>query len=160
LLETLYLITLQAPWSTNLGKRLVKAPKIYLVDTGIQLHLLSADSQRVLADMNMFGKCVENFVVTELLKQISWADARIRLYHYRTDTGVEVDIILENSLGKIVGIEIKSGGTIISDDFKGLRNIQQACGDKFVAGIVLYSGTDKIPFGNNLWAIPTSTLWG
>ncbi|MFH1832277.1 MAG: ATP-binding protein [bacterium] len=159
LLETLYLITLQAPWSTHLGKRLVKAPKIYLVDAGIQLHLLSADKQRILTDTNMLGKVVENFIITEILKQISWADVRVRLYHYRTDSGVEVDIILENASGNVVGIEIKSGGTIISDDFKGLRSVQQDCGDKFVAGIVLYSGVDKIPFGNNLWAVPISTLW-
>lgn len=159
LLKTLFIILFHPVWSTNLGKRLVKSPKVYLMDVGVLLHLLKADKNRLLADATIFARVFENFVIVELLKQTTWSDTIIKMFHYRTVTGIEVDVVLEDASGKVVGIEIKSGETIISDDFKGLKQLQKIVGKNFVAGIILYMGTKKIPFGENLWAMPVSSLW-
>lgn len=160
LLEMLFLMIFQAPWSKNLGKRLVKSPKVYLVDAGILVHLLRVDATRLCENPNLFGKVFENFVVTELYKLATWHDQRIALFHYRSQSGCEVDVVLEDASGNIVGIEIKGSQTVISDDFKGLRKFQEDVGADFKSGIVLYMGNVIIPFGSKLWAVPVGALWG
>ncbi len=159
LLEALFLIIRQKPWHKNLGKRLVKSQKLYLSDSALLLYLLKADQDRLSSDQQIFGKVFENFVITELIKQCSWQSTPVEIYYYRTQTGIEVDAVLENMQGKMVGVEIKSGETVISDDFKGLRHIKEGAGNNFVCGVVLYSGTDIVPFGDRLWALPVSCLW-
>ena len=96
LLRTLFLIHLVPAWTLNLGKRLVKSPKVYLTDTGLQLFLLSVDQERLKKDPHLFGRVVENFVVLELLKQISWSHLNIHMYHYRDYQQSEVDIVLKD----------------------------------------------------------------
>ena len=159
LLETLFLTILIQPWSKNISKRLVKSPKVYLIDSGILLHLLRVDEKKMFLDNNLFGKIFENFVITELLKQASWSKNSVKIFHYRTQAGIEVDAVLENSSGDIVGIEIKSNETISKNDFKGLKHLQEVTSKDFVCGIVLYPGNEKVPFGQNLWALPISCLW-
>lgn len=161
LLESLFLIYYVQPWNRNLGKRLTKAPKVYFVDTGVLLHTLDFDQKRLENTPNIFGGVVENFVVNEISKQISWSrKKRVKIYYCRlTDDQTEVDIILEDEEGKIVGIEVKSGETINSSDFKHLKQLKQLVGEDFIRGIVLYSGQEKLPFGDNNWAIPINDLW-
>jgi predicted AAA+ superfamily ATPase len=160
LLETLFLVHLQLPWSQNLGKRLVKAPKVYLVDTGLLAFLLGADKNRIIADGKLVGGIFENFVVGELRKQLTWCKTRASLFHLRSQSGVEVDIILEDAAGRIVGIEIKSSDSVMPSDFKGLRYLEEVLGDKFLKGILVYTGAQIIPFGNKLFAVPVQALWG
>lgn len=159
LLRTLFLVFLLPAWSGNLGKRLVKSPKIYLIDTALQLFLLNIDEERLRQDSNFFGNILENFVVLELLKQISWSEKGIQMYHYRDYSHSEVDIILEGPGGSLVAIEIKSSETISHNDFKGLKSFKEACGEKFIQGILLYAGNTYLPFGNNLTALPLTSLW-
>lgn len=159
LLQTLFLIIQQPAWSSNLGTRLIKSPKIYLVDTGLLNYLLEADEERLIDNPHMTGNIMENFVITELYKQASWSEKRIKLFHFRTSNGVKVDIILENSAGKIVGIEVKSSETIRPDDFNGLRYLKEHAGNKFIRGIVLYLGDKQIPFGESMTAIPIGKMW-
>lgn len=159
LLETIFLITLRQPWHSNIILRYVKSPKLFLVDTGLLAYLLGIDMNRALADSGQMGKVIENFIVMELLKQITWCKTKPSLYHFRTAEGKEVDIILENRAGQLVGIEVKSAGKVTPDDFKGLKFIQEKFPNKFLKGIVLYGGSDVIPFGNNLFALPINSLW-
>jgi len=159
LLETTFLIQLLPPWSSNLGLRLVKSPKLYISDSGLLVHLLSADRERLQANAIQFGHVLENFVVMELRKQASWSKMQSRLYHYRTQSGHEVDIVLEGQGGRIVGIEVKVGATISSDDFKGLRHLAETVGDQFHRGVLLYGGNESLPFGDKLHAVPLNTLW-
>jgi predicted AAA+ superfamily ATPase len=111
------------------------------------------------ADNRLMGKVIENFIVTELMKQIGWSKVRPSLFHFRTADGKEVDIILENRAGKLVGIEIKSANKLTQDDFKGLKFLQEKSPEKFAKGIVLYGGAEVIPFGKNLFALPINSLW-
>lgn len=159
LLKTLFLVFLLPAWSGNFGKRLVKSPKIYLIDTALQLFLLNIDGERLSQDSPLFGNILENFVVMELVKQLSWNPKRIQMYHYRDYNHSEVDIILEGTEGALVAIEVKSSETISRNDFKGLKSFQEAKKEKFVQGILLYAGNMSLPFGDKLTALPLSALW-
>jgi len=159
LLEALYLVHLQPAWSPNFGKRLTKSPKIYLVDTGLLSFLLGVQIEHGLLEGRMVGPIVENFVVSELQKQASWSAVRVKLFHFRTTSGIEVDIVLENSAGNVVGIEVKNSQTVIAQDFKGLAHLAEITGNKFIRGIVLYAGSQSIPFGSKLHALPIASLW-
>jgi len=159
LLQTTFLIFTALPWSNNLGKRLVKTPKIYVSDTGILAHLLGIDDKRLQSDQNLIGPLLENFVVMELKKQMGWNKTRARIFHYRTPNGQEVDIILEDSAGRCVGIEVKASATVSQKDFKALAELSEQLGNKFHRGLVLYLGDEILPFGKNLYAMPVSTLW-
>jgi len=160
LLEALFLIIRQPAWHKNVTKRMTKSAKNYLVDTGMMAYLIGADEKRLLNFPSIFGMLLETFVVIEIEKLISFGLLRLQSYHYRTASGVEVDLILENRAGEIVGIEIKSSETVRSDDFKGLRHLQAEMGDSFIRGIVLYPGNDVIPFGEGLYALPLAALLG
>ena len=159
LLKTLFLVHLLPAWSGNIGKRLVKSPKVYVSDTALQFFMLNIDIDRLRKDQCMTGSIIENFVILELLKQISWSDLTIQMFYYRDYSHTEVDIILEGPGGDLVAIEIKSGQSISSDDFKGLRSFQKSAGDKCIQGILLYSGSTYLPFGEKLSAIPIASLW-
>lgn len=161
LLHSLFLLHSIPAWSRNLGKRLTKSPKVYFIDTGILIHTLDFDEHRLKETPAIFGGVAENFVINELCKQITWANKkRIKIYYCRlSDNRSEIDIILEDERGKVVGIEVKSGETPSSDDFKHLKQLKELVGNDFLRGVVLYSGKDKVPFGSGNWAVPISDLW-
>lgn len=159
LLKTLFLVHMVPAWNGNLSKRMVKSPKVYLTDTALQLFMLNVNFDRLSNDANLVGNVVENFVVLELLKQLSWSDMNIQMFHYRDHAQTEVDIVLEGPGGDLVAIEIKSSQTVSSDDFKGLKKLQESVGKKFIQGILLYSGTTTLPFGERLTACPIASLW-
>lgn len=159
LLETLFIITFQRPWSSNLSKRFIKAPKTYLVDSGLLSFLLGSRLETTLLHSKIAGIMYENFVVSELYKQATWNATRVKMYHMRTATGIEVDIALEDAQGRLVCIEVKSSDTVTAQDFKGLKYIEELTGEKFLQGVVLYSGSSYIPFGSKLCALPIQALW-
>jgi predicted AAA+ superfamily ATPase len=159
LLETVFLVHRLPAWSPNLGKRLVKAAKLHLVDTGLACHLLGTDAQRLADDRSLLGRMLESFVVGELRKQLSWTAPRTTLYHYRTAAGSEVDVLLEKADGSVAGVEIKASATVGPSDFAALGELRDQLGKKFVAGIVLYTGDQWVPFGNKLWLVPLPALW-
>lgn len=159
LLEALFLLVTLPAWSSHLGKRLVKSPKLLLRDTGLMAHLLGADLDRVKRDPDLLGGLLETFVAGEVRKQLGWSRTRARLFHYRTLPGQEVDLLIERADGRVVGLEVKASASIQARDFKGLQGLSETLGDKFHRGIVLYTGTEGLPFGPKLWAMPVSTLW-
>jgi predicted AAA+ superfamily ATPase len=159
LLEATFLIQTLPAWFTNIGKRLVKAPKMLLTDTGLLVHLLGVDGSRLRSDRTLAGGVLENFVALELLKQRGWSKLQPNLFHFRTSSGDEVDLVLEDRAGNIVGVEVKSSATIDANHFKGLKVLADAAGDRFVRGVVLYGGKEAVPFGKNLHALPLSALW-
>lgn len=159
LLEALFLVHRLPAWSANLGKRLVKAAKLHLGDSGLTCHLIGADAARFKQDPALFGKIVESFVVGELLKQASWSEPQVALYHFRTAAGVEVDLILEQANGAIAGVEVKAKATVTPADFVGLQGLRDQLGKRFRAGVVVYTGDQTLPFGDKLWALPVENLW-
>jgi predicted AAA+ superfamily ATPase len=159
LLEAVFLVRTVRPWHANIGKRMVKTPKVLLCDTGLAAHLMGIDDARLAQDRTLFGGLLESFVAMELTKQIGWSAAAPTLYHFRTHEGDEVDLVLERRSGGLVGIEVKSAATVTGSDFKGLRALAQAAGRRFHRGIVLYTGTEVVSFGQRLHAVPIAALW-
>jgi hypothetical protein len=102
---------------------------------------------------------LETFVVGELRKQISWTDPQTTLHHFRTATGLEVDVILEQADGTVAAIEVKASATVGASDFAALLALRDQLGARFRAGIVLYLGDQIIPFGDHLWLVPLPMLW-
>jgi len=159
LLEMTFIVQALPAWSSNLGKRLVKSPKLYLNDTGLLTHLLGFSKDRLGSDPKQGGPLMENFVVMELRKQAPWSKTQPELFHFRTQVGREVDIVLEDRSGRIVGIEVKASATLGTDDLKGLKALAELAGKRFHRGVVLYAGQDAIPFGSRIHALPVSALW-
>ena len=161
LLKMLFLTFEIPPWYRNIGKRLVKSPKIYLTDTLLLCHLLQYELDDLEKNRpEIFGHVLENFVAAELLKLMAAQEQKMGLYHFRTSDNKEVDFVIEKANGQLAGIEIKKRDSVDAADFKGLQELHSLVGDDFTYGIVLYQGKDVVPFGKNLRAVPISNIWG
>jgi predicted AAA+ superfamily ATPase len=158
-LDEIFLVKRIPGWSRNLGTRATAAPKLIFVDSGIAAHELSFDARALLRPGAPFGPLLESFVLSELARQLTWSEQPTDLYHYRDHSRFEVDAVLENRRGQVVGIEVKAASTVGPDDFRGLRRLADRLDDDFVAGIVLYTGSSTLPFGDRLRAMPVSALW-
>lgn len=158
LLEITFLVQTLPAWSANLGTRLVKSPKIYLNDTGLAVYLLGLNAARV-GESSAIGALLENFVIMELRKQAGWSEVRPRFFHFRSHSGEEVDLVLEDAAGNLVGIEVKASASVGAADVKGLRAFAAHTGARFRRGIVFYTGTETVPFAKNIHAMPVDSLW-
>jgi predicted AAA+ superfamily ATPase len=159
LLEIAFLVQTLPAWSANLGKRLVKAPKVLLADSGLMAYLLGMGGERLAINGTLGGSLLENFVAMELRKQVTWSKTRPAMFHFRTTTGHEVDLVLEARGGRVVGIEVKATASPGAADFKPLRLFAEVTGKRFHRGVLLYTGAEPLPFGPNLYALPISALW-
>lgn len=159
LLEGTFLVQLLRPWARNLGKRVIQTPKVYLNDTGLLAHMLGITADRLRAEGSLAGSILENFVLMELRKQCSWSTTQPEVFYWRTVTGEEVDIVLEDRSGRLVGIEVKAAATLGSGDVRGLQALAATVGKNWVRGIVLYAGTEIVPFSANLHGVPLTRLW-
>ncbi|WP_434438982.1 ATP-binding protein [Lentzea sp. E54] len=148
ILETIYLVRTVPAWSANATTRAVATPKVFFVDSGLSAHL-GADE----------GALLENFVLGELARQLTWSETLATLYHYRDRDQYEVDAVLEDRTGRVIGIEVKAAETVRAEDFRGLRLLQRKLGERFHAGFVLYSGEFSGSFGNGMTCLPISALW-
>lgn len=134
ILERLFLIKTLPPWSNNRLSRLVKTPKLHFIDTGLLASMREDEAERLRQDRTRFGALLESFVVSELMKLASWSERRVSFSHYRTKDQDEVDVVIEDRRGRIIGIEVKASATVRAQDFRGLRQLQEAVGDRFVRG--------------------------
>lgn len=160
ILKMMFLTFDVAPWYRNLGKRLVKSPKGYITDTLLLCHILDWNMAEIARNKpDIFGHILENYVATELTKQLSFSTAKAQLLHFRTSDGKEVDFILEKPDGSLFAIEVKSAESVNNHDFRGIHAFAELAGKDFLGGIVLYGGKEAVPFGKNLWAVPYCLLW-
>lgn len=159
LLEHVFLLIRIPAWHANLGKRIVRSPKIHLVDSGLACHALGLSTQRLEREPMLLGPLLESFVGMELVKQASWSARSPRVHHLRTAGGREVDFVLEDSSGSVAAIEVKAATTVGPSDFAGLRLLESSLGDRFQRGVVLYRGATVVPFGKRLAAWPVDSLW-
>jgi predicted AAA+ superfamily ATPase len=159
LLSATFLVDTVPAWSGNLGRRLVRSPRVYLSDTGLICSVLGLGVSRLEKEPDLFGPLLETFAMLELRKQMAWSRLRPNLLHFRTQTGQEVDLILEDPAGRLVGIEVKAGATVRTEDLRGLRVLQEAVGRRLVRGVLLYAGTEAVAFGPRLLALPVESVW-
>jgi len=160
ILKMMFLTIDVPPWYRNIGKRLVKSSKGYLVDTLFLCYVLGLKLEDLVKNRpDLFGHVLENYVVMELTKLLSFNDSKAKLYHFRTSDGKEVDFVLEKPDGNLWAIEVKNSDSVSAKDFNGVKLFAELTGRNFQGGIVLYSGKDVVPFGENLWAVPHYLLW-
>ncbi len=159
LLETTFLITPLPAWSPHPGKRFVKAPKIFLNDSGLMADLLGHETSRIEEGMGLPGSLFETFVHGELIRHLAAFAPGARLSHFRTFPGTEVDFILENRRGEIVGIEVKAASSLTSRDWGGLHQLKEMLSGRFRQGYVIYTGRETIPLGPGFTALPVGAFF-
>jgi predicted AAA+ superfamily ATPase len=157
--ESLFLLKTVPPWYTNSLKRLIKTPKLQFLDAGLLAAMRDISPDGLRQDRSQFGPLLETFVLTELLKAASWAEGRPEFSSFRDKDKNEVDIVIENRRDQIVGIEVKAAASVTLADFRGLRRLAEACGERFQLGLVLYDHDQTVPFGDRMVAAPLSSLW-
>lgn len=159
LFEEVFLVKRIPVWTNSATTRASRQRKLVFVDSGLCAHLAGLSFERLNRDPAKAGSLVESFVVSELMRQLSWSDEFARLYHYRTRDGDEVDAVIEHHDGRVVGIAVKASGSVSPDDLRHLRHLRAKAGDDFHLGVLLYAGTEILPLGDRMIAAPIDTLW-
>jgi predicted AAA+ superfamily ATPase len=159
ILEQMFLIWRLPAFAFERGRRVTKAPKIHVVDTGLASYLYGADFHQLSHNRGMLGGLLESFAINELRAQASWVSSRVQLYHYREYEGLEIDSILERADGVVCAVEIKATSSPRENDFRGLRRFADVVGSKLHRGVLLYGGSTPLSFGERLIALPIATLW-
>ncbi len=158
--EQMYLMQRLTVWSGNRLSRLLKTPKLQFLDSGLLSVLV--DFSDPLRQRKLFGQMLESFVFAELRKQATWAEGEYGIFYYRDKDQNEVDFVIENASGEIVGVEVKSAASVTAHDLVGMKKLASLAPQFFKAGIILYDGTETLPMGQingrPLWAVPLSTL--
>lgn len=158
-LEKLFLIRRLPAWHRNRSKRLVKTPKVHLIDSGLAATLMDLREDDWNTRRAQFGHLLESFVVQQLIAQAGWTDPTLQFHHYRDRDQVEVDCVITRGT-RTWGIEVKAARTVTGNDYKGLRRLAEQAGEDFQAGIVLYAGESILPSGDDRFlAVPLSKLW-
>jgi predicted AAA+ superfamily ATPase len=160
LLKTIFLLQLVPAWSSDRARTLTKAPKAYLVDTGLLCHLTTLDAAGLRRDPLRLEPALENFVAMELAKQCAFGQVRPWLMHLRTVRHLEVDFVLEARGGSVAGVEVTTAEALRPRDADGLRFLAELAGDRFTRGLVLYQGDDIAPLDEKIMGMPISCLWG
>lgn len=158
LLTRVFLLHLFPAWHNRLGPRLVKAPKLLLSDVGLLCQLLRFDRKRLLEDDTSRGLALESYVGMELVKAVGAAGSGDDVMHYRTTKGTEVDFVVEASDGRVVGIEVKAASSVDARDFRRFERLEQVLGERFIRGVVFYTGSRSVTFGDRLGAWPVGLL--
>lgn len=163
LLELAYLIIQLPAWSAGLSGRIAKRPKMHLADSGLAAHLQGVTAERLSptdpAAVTQFGALLETFVVTEIIKQLGWSKTSAAPHHFRTASQVEVDLVLEAADGRVCAVEVKAGSVATEQATRGLTYLRDRLGDRFVAGLLLTTGSQAQRLGDRLAIAPVDVLW-
>jgi predicted AAA+ superfamily ATPase len=158
-LERLFLIRRLPAWHRNSAKRLIKTPKVHLVDSGLASSLSGITADDWLTKRDKFGHLLESFVLQQLIAQAGWTDPDLRFWHYRDKDQVEVDVVITRG-SKVWGVEVKASATLHHSDGNGLRRLAAQAGNDFQSGIVFYDGSSVLQLdGPKILAVPLKLLW-
>lgn len=159
-LETLYLVEQLHPWASTDYARIAKHSKLFMTDCGLMSSLLGWRLEQVRLDADRTGKMVETFIFNELAAQIEANNRTFELFHYRDREQREIDFLIENEEGDLLGIEVKAGSTVTKDSFKHMRWFKKNLStERSFIGIILYTGESVLSFNENMWSIPIGMLW-
>ncbi len=157
--ERLYLVRRLQPWHRNPASRLIKSPKVHLVDSGLAATLTGITAADWSAQRGRFGHLLESFVVQQLMAQAGWTDPELRFWHYRDRDQVEVDIVITRGR-QTWGVEVKAAVTTTPADGNALRRLAAQCGSDYQGGVLFYAGTSAFALaGGRDLAVPLSRLW-
>ena len=159
-LERHYLCERVEAWTGTDYARIGKRPKWYMCDTGLMAAVLNWRERDIELDTDKSGKIVETFVFTELAAQVDLS-SDYTLYQYRDIDQREIDFVIEDDDGNLGGIEVKAGSGVGKDDLRHLVWFRDRLAkSRSFVGVVLYSGSQVLSFGNGMLAVPISALWG
>lgn len=159
LIKDIYLCDTLPAWIKTDYDRINKKDKFYFTDTGLMSSILNWHIDNVALDADKYGKLIETLVFNELKAQVDM-EPDYALYHFRDRSGHEIDFLLEDGQGNIVGIEVKGGSQVNREDFRHLDwfKTKLATNKRFI-GLVLYAGKDTVSFGPDFQAVPLASLW-
>ncbi|MCP3875142.1 MAG: ATP-binding protein [Desulfobacteraceae bacterium] len=162
-LEWMFIVKRIHPYVKNQARRQsIGMAKLHMVDTGLACYLLGLNKKQQVLNSLFYGGLLESFMVMECYKHMMWAKETMNLYHFRDKRKNEVDIVLEQADGSLIGIEVKASNTIRKNDFKGLKKLAELTMDQFKYGLVFYTGSKLMPFGegrHRYFALPISILF-
>lgn len=159
LLETTYQIFFLRPYFANIGKRLIKMPKVYLSDSGMACHLSAADEWDTLERQGKTGNMVETWAAAELRKLLCLGEKRYQLYFWRTYAGKEVDFILERG-ERLVAVEVKWTQNLGDADLAGLKDCARDLKGRHAFSILLYPGTEMVAADKQTLVMPFGFFLG
>ena len=163
LCDNTFLIFELPSWTkpNRLNKKFVKQKKLYFTDTSLLCHIMQRDMEDVYKnDKITMGHIFENFIATEIMKAAKSLDS-FSVSHFNPvqNQGKEVDFVIESPNGKTVGIEVKLDSTINEKDWTNMNTLQETMGDRFLKGIIIYTGSDLVQISRKIWAVPVQYLW-
>ena len=163
MLEQLFLVRRVPAWSAHDLARVVKTPKLQFLDSGLLSALLGLRLAGLVTNRSAFGPALECYVYAELLRLASWSEDSYELFMYRDKDQLEVDVVIANGLGQLVGVEVKAAASVQAAHSAGLRRLASQAGDRFLGGVILYDGIQTLPMGSlagrPIWALPLASLW-
>jgi len=163
LLEAVFLVMRLSAWGTTLKARVARAPKLHIVDSGIAARLLGLTAEKLArrdpASLSQFGHLLETFVVGELSRDASLLDRVAACGHWRTHDGQEVDLVVELDDGAVLAFEVKAAGQVSTPDARHLRALREVLGERFLAGVSLYTGPHAYRLDDRIYALPIDRLW-
>jgi predicted AAA+ superfamily ATPase len=156
-LEATYQVMVLRPYFANVGKRLVKTPKVYFTDVGTLCYLTGLKDPAHAASGPMGGPLMETAVVAEIVKTLTHRGVDPQVYFWRTSAGTEVDIVVENA-GRLLPVEVKISATPRPAMASSVKTFQKDMGDKAMPGYVVHPGDVRLPLGPNVTALPFAEL--
>jgi len=156
-LEASYQVLVVRPYFANIGKRLVKMPKVYFTDTGMLAYLTGLRDPAQAAGGPLAGGMVETAVVSELVKAAFSKGEEPRVYFWRTSAGVEVDFVVETERG-LVPIEVKATGTPTPSMAAAITVFQKDLRESATAGWLVHTGESRLPLRFGVTAVPFREL--
>ncbi len=156
-LEATYQIVLLKPYHSNMGKRLVKTPKVYFTDIGMLCYLTGIRDPEHARKGPMGGSIFETAMVMEILKTLAARGEEPRLYFWRTSTGQEVDLVVEEG-DRLIPLEAKATATPDVSAAKGISLFRKDFGERAQKGYVIHAGGHDLPLGNSASGLPFGWL--
>jgi predicted AAA+ superfamily ATPase len=156
-LEATYQVIVLRPYFVNVGKRLVKTPKVYFTDVGTLCYLTGLKDPEHAASGPLGGPIMETAVLLEIIKTLTHRGLEPQVYFWRTSAGSEVDIVVEAD-GKVVPVEVKLSATPRPAMASSIKKFQEDFGDKAGPGFVVHPGDIRLPLGSSVTALPFTEL--
>lgn len=133
--------------------------RLFVSDPSFVASALPVDPALLMQNTDAFGRLLETFVATEIIRVLGWSSTSARLFHWRENDRYEVDLVLERRDGALVALEVKAARSATQAHTSGIRRFRDRYRDRFVRGFVLHSGETTTRFDDDIWALPFSALW-
>ena len=156
-LEATHQVIILRPYFANIGKRLIKTPKVYFTDVGTLCYLTGLKDPEHAASGPMAGPIMETAVLSEIVKTLTHRGIEPQVYFWSTSAGTEVDIVVETA-GKLVPIEVKLSATPRPAFAASIKTFQEDFGSRAVPGYVIHPGDVRLPLGSHVTALPYAEL--